>query len=225
MHPSLRGNGIGARRARMANCETRKQAVLSQWLQYLWFILPVVAVPLAILLGARRTNGAIIVCCAGAILAVAFRGYRTASSPIDFSSGGGYGTLDTIVSQVGGSLLLAAWTLVLVLAHAAQARRWWWFAIFVVAGFLSYATQLVSELLPVMTCSLNPSGYTSLTSCPPPNQALLALITLGETSGPTVALIYVLRAPGRRQRRLPEGLVVSSLRDEVRPGEDVVSAD
>jgi len=207
----------------MAIYETRKQAVLSQWLQYLWFILPVVAVPLAILLGARRTNGAIIVCCAGAILAVAFRGYRTASSPIDFSSGGGYGTLDTIVSQVGGSLLLAAWTL--VLAHAAQARRWWWFAIFVVAGFLSYATQLVSELLPVMTCSLNPSGFTSLTSCPAPNQALLALVTLEETSGPTVALIYVLRAPGRRQRRLPEGLVVSSLREETRSGEDVVSAD
>lgn len=223
MRPSLRGNGIGAWRARTAIYETRKQAVLSQWLQYLWVILPVLAVPLAILLGARRTNGAIIVCCAGAILAVAFRGYRTASSPIDFSSGEGYGALDSIVSQVGGVLLLAAWTLALALA--AQARRWRWFAIFVVAGFLSYATQLVSELLPVMTCSLNPSGFTSLTGCSAPNQALLALVTLGETSGPIAALIYVLRAPGRRQRQRPEGLVVSSLREETRPGEDVVSAD
>jgi len=210
----------------MAFYEMRKQAVLSVWLQYLWVILPVLAVPLAILLGARRTNGAILVCCAGAILAVVFRGYRTASSPIDFNSGGGYGTLDSIVSQVGGGLLLAAWTL--ALAHAAQARRWWWFAIFVVAGFLSYATQLVSEVLPVMTCSLNPSGFTSFTDCPAPNQALLALVTLGEAIGPIVALIYVLyvlRAPGRRQRQLPDGLVVSSLREETRPGEDVVSAD
>jgi len=131
--------------------------------------------------------------------------------------------LDTIVSQVGGSLLLAAWTL--VLAHAAQARRWWWFAIFVVAGFLSYAAQLVSEVLPVMTCSLNPSGFTSFSDCPAPNQALLALVTLGEAIGPIVALIYILRAPGRRQRQLPEGLVVSSLREETRSGEDVVSAD
>lgn len=223
MRPSLRGNGIGAWRARMAIYETRKQPVLSQWLQYLWVILPVLAVPLAILLGERRVNGAILVCCAGAILAVAFKGYRTASSPIDFSSGGGYGTLDSIVSQVGGVLLLAAWTL--ALAHAALARQWWWFAIFAVAGFLSYATQLVSELLPVMTCSLNPSGFTSLTSCPAPNQALLALTTLGEAIGPIAAFIYIMRAPGQRQRQLPEGLVVSSLHEATRPGEDVVSAD
>jgi hypothetical protein len=223
MRPSLRGNGIGAWRARMAIYETRKQPVLSQWLQYLWVILPVLAVPLAILLGARRANGAILVCCAGAILAVAFKGYRTAISPIDFSSGGGYGTLDSIVSQVGGVLLLAAWTL--ALAHAALARRWRWFAIFVVAGFLSYATQLVSELLPVMTCSLNPSGFTSLTSCPAPNQALLALTTFGEAIGPIVAFIYIVRVPGQRQRQAPDGLVVSSLRDRAPSGEDVVSAD
>jgi hypothetical protein len=57
------------------------------------------------------------------------------------------------------------------------------------------------------------------------HQALLTLITLGEAIGPIATLIYILHAPERRERQLPEGLVVSSLRDKTRPGEDVISAD
>jgi hypothetical protein len=207
----------------MAFYEMRKQAVLSQWLQqYVWIILPVLAIPLAILLGARRTNGAIIISGAVAILAIAFQGYRTATIPFDMNTGG-YNTLDAIVSQLGGVLSLAAWTL--ALAHAAQARRWGWFALIVVANFLSYAVQFISNALPYLICSSNPPIDGDISACMTSHQALLTLITLGEAIGPIATLIYILHAPGRRQRQLPEGLVVSSLRDKTRPGEDVISAD
>lgn len=224
MRPPLRGDAIGAWRVRMTPYEMRKQGVLSQLLQqYVWITLPILAIPLVILLGARRTNGAILVSGVVAILTAAYKGYRAATVLPFALNTGGYNTLDAIVTQIGGITLLAMWTL--ALAHAAQARRWWWFALFVVAGFLSYATQLLSQWLPFMMCSSNPPLNGDPSSCIATNQALLVLVTLGSAIAPVAALIYIVRAPGRRERQLPEGLVVSSLRDETRPGEDVTSAD
>lgn len=135
--------------------------------------------------------------------------------------------LDSIFFQIGWVLLIATWTL--TLAHAIRAHRWAWLGIIVVVGYLSYSAILLSELLPVLACSINAPDNVSFPACSQPDQAVLLLIALGKAVGPAIAIVYALRAPGqRRQRQVPEGLVVSSLRDN--PGgpaeeEGVVSVD
>lgn len=216
MRPPLRGNSIEAWRARMALYEMRKQAVLSVWLQYQWVILPVLIIPLAILLGMRRTNGAILVSNIGALLATAFIWYREATSPIAFGAGGTT-TLDSAIFQTLWVLLLASWTL--TLAHIVRARRWGWLALIVVGGYLSYAAILLSEILPAIACvpsSLDDGGFSG---CTQPNQAVVLLIAAGRAIGPAVALLYISVAADRRQRQLPEGLVVTSLREKTQLGE------
>lgn len=194
--------------------------MLSQWLQLQWIILPILVIPLAILVGMRRTNGAIIVSSAIAILAVVFTAFRNIATPLAPASEGN-NVLATVASQIGGVALLAAWTL--ALAHAAQARRWRWFALIVVAGYLAYAISFLSEFLPATTCTFNPDSG-DFSACLQPNVALVLALALGKAIGPVAMLIYALRAPGRRQRQLPEGLVVSSLRDVKQPGEGATPA-
>lgn len=231
MRPSLRGNGIGAWRARMAVYETGKQAVISQWLQFQlqWVILPILAIPLAILIGARRTHGTIIVSSAVALLAAVYVWYRSVTDVEGYNmSVSGLGTTDGIVARVGNVLLLAAWTLALALAHAAQLKRWVWFALIVVAGFLSYSITILAEVN-LQPCAYIPPDNAGIPVCQPINQWIYLLIALGEALGPAAALLYVaLGSRGQRpwrQRQLPEGLVVSSLHDKAQSGEDVISAD
>jgi len=201
--------------------QKRKSVVLSEWLQLQWVILPVLAIPLAILLGMRWTNGAILVTSIAALLADVFAWYRTVTDLTGYRYGAaGVATADSIVAQVGGVLLLTTW--ILAQAHAVQSRRWVWFALIIVAGFLSYSTSFLSGF------ALNPCGFlppdgASFPACQPPDQILFLLIELGEALGPVAALLYALlaaRGP-RRQRQLPEGLVVSSLRD----GRDGLAVD
>jgi hypothetical protein len=198
----------------------RKQRVLSQWLQLQWLILPILVAPLAIVIGMRRPNGAIIVSSVGALLVVAFQWYRSATNSLtDFPSGNNI--TDTVISQVGGFLLLTAW--VLALAHAAQARRWRWFVVLIVAVFLSESVMILSQVLP-NPCAYPPFDESNPLACLQPNQAFLLLLALGKALGPIFMLIYALRAPGH-QRQLPDGLVVSSLRDGHVVDEDIVSTD
>ncbi len=197
--------------------------MLSQWLQFQlqWVILPILAIPLAILLGARRTHGAIIVSSVVALLAVAYAWYRSVTDVLGYGmSVSGLGTTDGIVARVGGVLLLAAWTL--ALAHAVQSKRWVWFALIVVAGFLSYSINILVELN-VQPCAYIPSDNVGIPVCQPINQWIYLLIALGEALGPVAALLYVALAGRghRRQRQLPEGLMVSSLREGTRQGEEV----
>lgn len=200
----------------MTPYEMRKYQVLSHWLQLQWIILPILVIPLAILVGMRRTNGAIIVSSAIALLVVVFYAFRNITTPLAPTSEG-INVLATVAYQIGGVALLAAWTL--ALAHAAQARRWRWFALIVVAGYLAYAISFLSEFLPANTCTFNPPDSGDFSACLQPNVALVLGLALGKAIGPLAILIYALRAPGRRQRQLPEGLVVSSLRDVKQPGE------
>ena len=107
--------------------------------QYWWFRWPSC-------LAMRRPNGAIIVSSVGALLAVAFQWYRERHQfPHGFYHQGD-NILDTVISQVGGVLLLTAW--MLALAHAAQARRWRWFVVLIVAVFLSESISILSQVLP-----------------------------------------------------------------------------
>jgi len=115
----------------------------------------------------------------------------------------------------------AGWTL--ALAHAAQARRWRWFALLVVAGYLAYTISFLFALQPATICSFNPDSG-DFSACSQPNIPLVLMFTLGKAIGPVAILIYALRAPGRRQRQLPEGLVVSSLHDAKQPGDNATPA-
>jgi hypothetical protein len=112
---------------------------------------------------------------------------------------------------------------VLALAHAAQARRWRWFVVLIVAVFLSESVMILSQVLP-NPCAYPPFDESNPLACLQPNQAFLLLLALGKALGPIFMLIYALRAPGH-QRQLPDGLVVSSLRDGNTLGEDAISAD
>ncbi|HEX5440970.1 MAG TPA: hypothetical protein VFW76_08805 [Ktedonobacterales bacterium] len=203
--------------------------MLTQLLQFQlqWIILPILAIPLAILLGARRTHGAIIVSSVAALIAVAYAWYRNVTDVLGYGMHvSNLGSLDGVVAQVGGVLLLAAWTM--ALAHAAQTKRWVWFALIVVAGFLSYSITILAEVN-VQPCAFIPPDSASLPVCQPINLWIYLLIALGEALGPAALLLYVvLTSRGQHpwhQRQLPEGLVVSSLHEEIRPGEDVASAD
>lgn len=217
MHPPRRDNDTGAWHARIVPYEVRKQAVLSQWLQLQWFILPVLAIPLAILLGMRRANGAIIVSSTGAILGVVFDALRATANPFAYRMLD-YNSPELLVSQAGRYLFLAAWTL--ALASSVRARPWPWFALIVGAGYLSFAVTL----LPNVQLGACASGIGD-SACPQPNQVFMLLLVLAQAVGPIVTIVYALRMSRRRQRQLPEGLVVSSLRDETAPDEDAVSAD
>ena len=198
--------------------------MLSQWLQFQlqWVILPILAIPLAILLGARRTHGAIIVSSVVALLAVAYAWYRNVTDVLGYNvSVSDLRSVDSVVAQVGGVLLLAAWTL--ALAHAVQSRRWVWFALIVVAGFLSYSITILAEVN-VQPCAYISPDNVGIPVCQPLNQWIYVLIALGEALGPAAALLYVaLASHGQRlwrRRQLPDGLVVSSLREKAMPGEE-----
>ena len=204
--------------------------MLSEWLQLQWAMLPILAIPLAILLGMRWANGAILVSGVGAMLAIAYVWYRRVTDASGYySSVGGLATTDGIVAQVGGVLLLAAG--ILALAHAIQSRRWVWFVLIVIAGYLSYSTNILAEIA-LNPCAFihDPSGDASFPICQPPSQVTFLLVALGQALGPAAALLYALlaaRGP-RHQRQLPEGLVVSSLRDGhdgLAVDEDAISAD
>ncbi|MGE5335248.1 MAG: hypothetical protein ACM3N4_11150 [Nitrososphaerota archaeon] len=198
--------------------------MFSQWLHLQWAIAPLLAIPLAILLGMRRPTGAIIFSSAGALLIVVITLFRDVSGPIAYDVSR-YNILVSFVSQVGSELLLAAW--VLSLAHAAQARRWRWFVPLIIVGFLSFDVTFFTGFLIPDLCSQSGLllGRIDTFACSLPHQALLILLALGQAIGPVVMLIYALRAPGRRVRQLPEGLVVSSLRDGRAPEEITASAD
>ncbi len=170
----------------------------------------------------RRTNGAILISNIGALLATVFIWYRAATSPLVFGAGGTT-TLDSVIFQTGWVLLLASWTL--TLAHIVQARRWGWLALVVIGGYLSYAAILLSEILPAIACTSSPTDDGGFFGCTQPNQAMVLLISAGRAIGPAVALFYISVAAGRRQRQLPDGLVVSSLRDHTAPDENALSAD
>jgi hypothetical protein len=105
----------------------------------------------------------------------------------------------------GGVLItLAAWTL--ALNATAQTRRWVWVGLLIVAGYLTLAAVYASFSL--QTC-FGPDF-----ACPPPNPFAQALVFVGYLACPVAALVYGIRALGRRVRTPPDGLVVSSLRAE-----------
>ena len=180
-------------------------------------------VPLAIIVGYRRSTGSIVV--SGALAAVAFAAFWLALGGTSGFFGDSANYVIRMLIFVGGVLLaLAAW--ILSLNAAAQARRWIWAGLLLVAGYLTLAAIYAS--FSIQPCF---DGVNVEFSCTQPDPLRQTLIFLGYLACPVAALaygVYGARAFGRRARTLPDGLTVSSLHAEpvtdATPAKDAESA-
>lgn len=168
-------------------------------------------VPLAITVGYRRSVGSIVV--SGALAAVTFAAFWLVLGGTNsfFGNSDNY-LIRTLIFFGGVLLVLAAW--ILSLNAAAQARRWIWVGILLVAGYCTLAAIYAS--FSIQPCFDVSGGEFS---CAQPDPLRQALIFLGYLACPVAALVYGVygagaRPFGRRVRRLPDGLTVSSLRAE-----------
>ncbi|HEY1390902.1 MAG TPA: hypothetical protein VGF38_20370 [Ktedonobacterales bacterium] len=164
-------------------------------------------VPLAIIVGYRRSTGSIVV--SGALATGAFAVFWLILGGGDTLAGPSFPY--KIIALYGGVLMtLAAW--VLSLNAGAQARRWIWVGILLVAGYCTLAAIYASFSVP--PCF---DGVNGEFACPSPDTLRQALLFLGYLACPVAALVYGVygaRPFGRRVRTLPDGLTVSSLHAE-----------
>ena len=166
-------------------------------------------VPLAITVGYRRSVGSIVV--SGALAAVTFAAFWLVLGGMNNLSGP---TLPYRIILLYGGVLLALATWALSLNAAAQARRWIWVGLLLVAGYCTLAAIYAS--FSIQPCFDVSGGEFS---CAQPDPLRQALIFLGYLACPVAALVYGVygagaRPFGRRVRRLPDGLTVSSLHAE-----------
>jgi hypothetical protein len=94
----------------------------------------------------------------------------------------------------------------------ARARRWLWIALIIASGYATFVTVYLSfSLIAFQNCFTSSDGTFT---CPAADPLHRALLIAGYLVCPMTAFIFGLRAPGTRIRKLPDGLVVSSLRAE-----------
>lgn len=167
-------------------------------------------VPLAIVVGYRRSAGSMVV--SGALAAVIFAAFwLVLGGTSSFYGDSANFVIRTLILFGGVLLALVAW--ILSLNAAAQARRWIWVGILLVAGYCTLAAIYAS--FSVQPCF---DGVDGEFSCATPDTLRQALTFLGYLACPVAALaygVYGARPFGRRVRRLPDGLTVSSLRAEL----------
>lgn len=159
-------------------------------------------VPVAIIPAFARPTGSIIV--SGALAAAALAVFWFALGGMN--PYGMFGGVNLIVLAIGLLATITAWAL--SLNSAAQARRWVWVAALVVAGYLTLLAIFYS-IYTFQPCY--PEADFSMT-CSPENPLKHALIVTGYFTCAAAALVYGVRPTLRRERKPPEGLVVSSLR-------------
>jgi hypothetical protein len=160
-------------------------------------------IPLTIVIGYRRTLGSIVM--SGALAAVAFAAFwLVLGGPGGFFGDSASVLIKTVLLIGGASLALAAW--ILSLNAAAQARRWVWVGLLLVSGYFSLAAIYAS--FSVQPCfGVLDGGF----ACPPPDTLRQALEFVGYLACPLAALIFSVRATGRRVRTPPDGMTVPSL--------------
>lgn len=181
---------------------------MSNWVLVFLFTVLGLAVPLAILLGAFRPAGSVLVSGIASLLA---------SAVFWIVRGGIVGIpaqtdILTSVMVLIGSIVLLIVTWALALNAAAQSRRWWWFVLVTLTGAVSIATLLIALTRPD-PCMFGPIPDDSpfFAPCRPSNAIIPLLILAGFLVGPVTAMLSGLRASSLRRRGPPEGLSVSSL--------------
>jgi hypothetical protein len=158
-------------------------------------------IPVAIIPAFARPGGSTIV--SGAIATAALAVFWLALGGINIYVFGG---VNLIVLLIGLLATLTAWAL--SLNAAAQARRWIWVAVLVVAGYITFLAIFYS-MNTFQPCY--PEADFTMT-CPPENPLKHALIIAGYLTCSAAAFVYGVRPTLRRERKPPEGLIVSSLR-------------
>ncbi|HEX5156186.1 MAG TPA: hypothetical protein VFW17_03115, partial [Ktedonobacterales bacterium] len=137
-------------------------------------------VPLAIIVGYRRSVGSIVV--SGALAAVTFAAFWLVLGGMNNLSGP---TLPYRIILLYGGVLLALATWALSLNAAAQARRWIWVGLLLVAGYCTLAAIYAS--FSIQPCFDVSGGEFS---CAQPDPLRQALIFLGYLACPVAALVY-----------------------------------
>lgn len=106
--------------------------------------------------------------------------------------------------------MLTITTWILAINAASQARRWLWVALIVASGYATFVAVYISfTLIAFQNCF---TGSDDTFICPAPDPLRHALLFAGYLVCPVVALIFGVRASGKRVSQLADGLVVSSLR-------------
>lgn len=174
-------------------------------------------IPITIVAGFWHSTGSIMASSALAI--IAFAAFWLVLGGINGLESGSDPGFPIRAGMLYGGILLTLATWILSLNAAAQARRWVWVGLLLISGYLTLAAIYASSS--IQPCSgLGPDGELY---CPPPDPLKLALVTVGYFVCPVAALVFSVRAPGRRVRSLPDGLTVSSLHTE--PAAEATAAE
>ncbi len=178
------------------------------WWLALIYPLPLLAIPLAVLLGQYMRGGAVAVMSGGAALAagifwLALRGvFETTVDGRSMPNG----LVMIFSAMLAIALLVCAWAL--ALAEAFRERRWGWVAAQCLAVYLSFAAMFTYLMGPYASCYSSPDLF----MCASVNLSVGMLLIACTFAGPLALLVYALRMnPLRHTHALPDGLVVSRL--------------
>jgi hypothetical protein len=151
-------------------------------------------VPVAVVLGHRWPGGAIVVS-GGAALAASIIFWILIGGTAAFE---GVGAVNSVVAGIlevaGALLLLAGWTL--SINRAATSRGWLWVFLLVVAGYISFATQVIAIAEPAVCFPgiAHPYSVAYNLLCSEQNPYLPLIFNLAHVIGPAVVLLYGLVA-------------------------------
>jgi hypothetical protein len=169
-------------------------------------VIPLAIVSAQLLPAFRRSTGSILV--SGALATIVFAAYWLIFGGVDSLNRNT--PANALSFYVGLLLTIACW--ILAINAAAQARRWLWVALIIASGYATFVAVYFSfTLLAFQNCFTGSEGNFT---CPAPDPLRRALLIAGYLVCPVAALIFAVRAPGKRVRIFPDGLVVSSLRAE-----------
>ncbi len=178
------------------------------WLQALTYPLPLLAIPIAVLIGQRMRGGVVTSLSGGAALVggVFWLALRGGIGTAIFGNIM-VGAMVTIFSAMLAVVLLAsAWAV--ALAEAFRERQWGWIVAQCLTVYLSFAAAITYLNRPYYNCYSNPNLF----MCGSINQIVGDLLIVCTFAGPLVLLIYALRPnPLRHTHAPPDDLVISRL--------------
>jgi hypothetical protein len=172
----------------------RRQSTVTYITQLLVISTAFLVIPVCILLGGRRSGGALIVTggvalAASIILWIVLGGFTSFNSELTVP-----GIMAPLLSGVTSILLVAGCALAI---HAAAiSRKWLWVFILVVAGYMSFVAIYLDQSTSLI-CYSGPTGVPTPISgilCGEPSSLRPLLFDLAHILGPLVVLIYGLVA-------------------------------
>lgn len=178
------------------------------WWPALIYLLPLVLIPLAVLLGQRIRVGAVAVMSGSAALLAGVFWLTLLVVIVTRISGNAFvtGLVEAYSALLAIALLVCAWAL--ALAEAFRERRWGWVAAQCLAVYLTFAAVVVYLMGPFYVCYSNPDLF----MCATVNQSVGAILITCMFAGPLALLAYALRRNLLLHTRArPDDLAISRL--------------